>query len=75
MKQHISEWKVYLKDNNPGALEKALNCFNIFMDKIHKSLMTAEDVNPIINMLVEKCMTHMKPVLKKLAGEAILILF
>ena len=45
------------------------------MDKIHKSIMTAEDVNPIITMLVEKCMTHMKPVLKKLAGEAILILF
>lgn len=71
----MSEWKVYLKDNNPGALEKALNCFNIFIDKIHRSILTAEDVNPIISMLVEKCMTHMKPVLKKLAGEAILMVF
>ena len=75
MKQHIGQWKVYLKDNNPGALEKALNCFNIFIDKISKSVLTAEDVNPILTMLVEKCLTHMKPVLKKLAGESILLLF
>ena len=75
MKQYISEWKVYLKDNNPGALEKALNCFNIFIDKIHKSIMTPEDVNPILSMLVEKCLTHMKPVIKKLAGESVIALF
>tara|TARA_B110000285_G_C14776755_1_gene446594 strand:+ start:249 stop:689 length:441 start_codon:yes stop_codon:yes gene_type:complete len=75
MKAHIGQWKVYLKDNNPGALEKALNCFNEFIAKINKALLTAEDVNPILSMLIEKCLTHMKPVLKKLAGESILLLF
>ena len=37
--------------------------------------MTPEDVNPIISMLVEKCLTHMKPVIKKLAGESLISLF
>ena len=75
MKAHIGQWKVYLKDNNPGALEKALNCFNLFIEKIHKSIISPEDLNPIISMLVEKCLTHMKPVLKKLASESLLLLF
>lgn len=75
MREHLDKWKVYLKDNNPGALEKALNCFNLFIDKIHKSLLTAEEINPILSMLIEKCLTHMKPVLKKLAGESILLIF
>ena len=75
VREHLPQWKVYLKDNNPGALEKALNCFNIFIDKVHKSLLSAEDVNGILSLLIEKCLTHMKPVLKKLAGESILLLF
>lgn len=24
--EHADKWKIYLKDTNPGALEKALNC-------------------------------------------------
>jgi len=38
-KDHIGSWKEYLKDSNPGALEKALNCLECFLDKIHKSIL------------------------------------
>jgi hypothetical protein len=37
--QHCGEWKVYLKDSNPGALEKALCCLEVFLDKIHPSIL------------------------------------
>lgn len=75
MKEHIGQFKVYLKDNNPGSLEKCLDCMNAFINKIHKSLMGPEDVNAILAMLVEKCMGHMKPVIKNKSFESLLLLF
>jgi hypothetical protein len=38
-KEHAPQWKIYLKDSNPGALEKALTCLNAFIDKCHKSIL------------------------------------
>ena len=64
-----------MKDSNPGALEKALTCFLAFIDKINKVLITVESKNAIINMLVEKCIGHMKPVIKQKGIECLLLLF
>ena len=72
--QHCSEWKVYLKDSNPGALEKALNCLEVFLDKIHASILVPNK-NDILNMLVEKCLGHDKPVIKKKAEDCLLLIF
>lgn len=72
--QHCSEWKTYLKDSNPGALEKALNCLEIFLDKIHPSILVPNQ-NDMINMLVEKCLGHAKPVIKKKAEDCLLLIF
>ena len=62
MRDHSAQWKLYLKDANPGALEKCLDCFLAFLDKVHPSIMI-EHQNGIINMLVEKCMGHVKKVI------------
>jgi hypothetical protein len=48
---------------------------NAFINKIHKSLISPEDLNGIISMLVEKCMGHMKPVIKNKSSESLLLLF
>ena len=37
-RSHACEWPVYLKDSNPGALEKALVTLNAFLDKVHASI-------------------------------------
>lgn len=65
---------MYLKDSNPGALEKALVCLEAFLDKIRKSVLN-ESQNEIITMLVEKCLGHVKPVIKNKAQECLLIMF
>jgi hypothetical protein len=54
---------VILKDSNPGALEKALDCLLVFLDKIHQSILIPYQ-NSIINLLVEKCIGHAKPNIK-----------
>lgn len=73
-KDHVGSWKDYLKDSNPGALEKALVCLQAFVDKIHKDLLP-ENQNAIISMLVEKCIGHAKPVIKDKAMECIMLIF
>jgi hypothetical protein len=73
--QHMSQWKVYLKDSNPGALEKCLTCLSAFLGKVHKALITVDSQNDIINMLVEKCLGHAKPVIKQKGTECLLLLF
>ena len=73
-RSHASEFHIYLKDINPGALEKALTCLNAFLDKIHKSLIV-EHQNKILAMLVEKCLGHAKPVIKEKSKECMLLIF
>jgi hypothetical protein len=67
-------WGKYLTDNNPGALEKALNCMLVFLDRIHKDLLS-ENQNSMITTIVEKCITHMKPVVKEKSTECLLLIF
>jgi len=72
--QHCAEWKVYLKDSNPGALEKALDCLLAFLDKIHPSILVPEQ-NSLILMLTEKCLGHAKPNIKSKALECFMLIF
>ena len=65
---------MYLKDSNPGALEKALTTLESFLDKIHPSILVPCQ-NEIINILVEKCLGHAKPMIKKRAEECLLLIF
>lgn len=74
-RDHIGSWKDYLKDSNPGALEKALRCLQAFLDKIHPSLIDETSQNNILSLLVEKCLGHAKPVIKELGTECMLLLF
>jgi len=71
---HACEFKVYLKDVNPGALEKCLTCLNAFLDKVHKTIIS-EAQNDIISMLVEKCLGHAKPVIKDKSKECLRVIF
>ena len=73
-REHADQWKTYLKDSNPGALEKALTCLEAFLDKIHPSLLE-ESQNSILSHLVEKCLGHAKPVIKDKATECMLLMF
>mgnify|MGYP001084769841 CR=1 FL=1 len=71
---HLDKWNLYLKDSNPGALEKALNALTIWLDKINPGLLV-ENQNAIIPTLVEKCIGHAKPVVKEKAIECFLLIF
>mmetsp|Transcript_34357 Transcript_34357/g.52650 ORF Transcript_34357/g.52650 Transcript_34357/m.52650 type:complete len:86 (-) Transcript_34357:6614-6871(-) len=33
---HVDKWNIYLKDTNPGALEKVLDCLAAFLKKVKK---------------------------------------
>jgi hypothetical protein len=61
---HVDMWKVYLKDNNPGALEKILTCLEAFLDKADKNIIPTDSKNGILGMLIEKGLGHMKPIIK-----------
>jgi vesicle coat complex subunit len=44
------------------------------LDKIHPTILVPNQ-NDIINMLVEKCFGHAKPVIKKKAEDCLLLIF
>ena len=58
-RDHADMWKVYLKDPNPGALDKCLTALMAWLDKTHPSILVASQ-NELIGVLVEKCIGHMK---------------
>ena len=70
----VDKWPLFLKDANPGALEKALDAMAVFLDKIHPNTLV-EYQNTMIPMLVEKCIGHMKPVVKTKAKECLCLIF
>ena len=72
---HVDQFKVYLKDTNPGALEKCLDCLVNFLNKIQaKVLLDAQ--NRIIQIIIEKMLlTHAKPGIKAKSLESLLLLF
>ena len=65
---------MYLKDANPGALEKALDLLTVFLDKCHPSIVEQYQ-NDIIPILVEKCVGHAKPNIKAKSKECFLLMF
>ena len=66
---------MYLKDTNPGALEKCLDALVNFLNKIQaKVLLDAQ--NGIIQIIIEKMLlTHAKPGIKAKSLESLLLLF
>ena len=73
--EHVDSWKVFLKDTNPGALEKALDTLQNFLKKVPaKVLMDSQ--NGIIQIMTEKMLfTHAKPGIKAKSKECLLLLF
>ena len=41
MNEHASKWAKYLAEPNPGALEKVLECFSVFIDKCDPSILSS----------------------------------
>lgn len=73
--EYVGSWKDYLKDSNPGALEKALGCLENFLKKVQaKTLLDSQ--NGIITVIIEKMLlTHVKAGVKAKAMECFLLLF
>lgn len=60
----MGNWKKYLGDTNPGALEKCLDALQLFIDRCDPKVV-ATCQNEIIKVLVEKCFGHAKPTIKQ----------
>lgn len=60
----------YLADNNPGALEKAVNCYIEYVKKAPDSVVRDIQEKSIDN-LIAKSISHMKPTLQEKGKEAI----
>ena len=60
----------YLKDSNPGALEKAVDSFIEFAKKADKSIIS-ELIPAYVDLVVSKSISHLKPVLQEKGMEAI----
>lgn len=72
---HVDQWKVYLKDTNPGALEKALDCLISFLNKVQAKVLL-DSQNGIIQIIIEKMLlTHARPGIKAKSLECLLLLF
>ena len=73
--ENVDNWKAYLKDTNPGALEKALDCLVIFLQKVQaKTLMDSQ--NGIIGIIIEKMLlTHAKPGIRAKSMDSFLSMF
>ena len=67
-RDHSDLWKKYLSDSNPGALEKALEALEQFLNKGDPKLSSTCQI-AIIKILIEKCIGHMKPTIKNKATE------
>lgn len=65
---HAPGFKKYLADSNPGALEKALNLLSEFLRKASVYVIT-EMQTETLKLLITKCGSHMKPVIKQQACE------
>ena len=73
--ENADKFKVFLKDTNPGALEKALDSLVEFLKKVPaKVLLDAQ--NGIISIIIEKMLfTHAKPGIRAKSLESFLSLF
>lgn len=73
-RDHSSNWKKYLADNNPGALEKALDALEAFIGRADPKLVLSSQ-NDIIKVLIEKCIGHAKASIKTKSTECFNLLF
>jgi len=73
-REHSTNWAKFLADINPGALEKALDCFAAYLDKVQPALLGDTQIT-CFKPLVEKCLGHAKPAIKGKALENFLLIF
>ena len=74
MNEHASKWAKYLAEPNPGALEKVLDCFQVYIDKCDPPLL-ASIQNSIYAPIMDKCLGAAKPTLKTKSMECMLLYF
>ena len=74
MNEHASKWAKYLAEPNPGALEKVLDCFLVFIDKCDPGLLASVQ-NSIYAPMLDKCLGAAKPTLKTKSMECLLLYF
>jgi hypothetical protein len=67
---HTEGFKKYLADSNPGALEKAVECYVEFVKKASNSIISDMQATTI-DLLITKSISHMKPTLQEKGMEAI----
>lgn len=73
--EYIGMFKThFLKDSNPGALEKALDCLKACLEKIRKQTL-GEEPPGLLAILIEKCVGHVKPTIKAKSLEVMHLLF
>ena len=63
MERHAPKWAKYLVEINPGALEKVLDCFAVYIDKCAPALLTTFH-DKVIPPILDKCMGAAKANLK-----------
>ena len=73
-REHAAKFHTYLADINPAALEKALECFTAFLDKIKPALL-AENQIKYFGPLIEKCLGNAKANIKTKGIEVFLTIF
>ena len=73
-RKHAKQWSVYLQESNVMALEKCLDCFTAYLDKVHPYIIL-QHKKAIIQVLVEKCLGHSEPVIRNKSSECFLMLF
>lgn len=74
MTEHASKWAQYLNEPNPGAMEKVLDSFKMFIDKCEPDLL-GQVQNSVYQPMFDKCMGAAKPTIKTKALECMLLLF
>ena len=67
---HSGGFSKYLADVNPGALEKAVDWFIMFVNKASKGIISDIQFGAI-DLLITKSISHMKPTLQSKGLEAI----
>ena len=71
---HIDLMQKYIADSNPGALEKALECHNWFLQNIDGKMLAGAQVS-MIKVLIEKGYGGTKPAIKQKAKENLIVMF
>ena len=74
MNQHASKWAKYLAEPNPGALEKVLDCFQVYIDKCDPAILASMQ-NSVYPPIMDKCLGAAKPTLKAKSMECMLLFF